>query len=419
MTAPAAPPARRAWKTPIALGLLGLLAFVVFGILGEPGARSTFGISTRADTVILDPVAVPSRAVGIILGLACMAIAAYSAWLTRAGRRTPGYLIAFFATAFVLAFLAWSVAGAQISFTGLLQGALALSVPLVFGALSGVLCERAGVINIGIEGQLLAGAFLAAVTASLTGSLFAGLVAAVVAGVLVGAVLAVFAIRYLVNQIIVGVVLNVLVLGVTNFLYGRLLSPESEVWNDPGKLSRIKIPFLGDIPVLGPILFNQSVIVYLMLAAVVVLHVGFFKTRWGLRVRAVGEHPEAADTLGINVNATRFRNVLLGGMMAGLGGAFFSISNVSGFSKEMSAGQGFIALAAMIFGRWTPVGALGAALLFGLANNLQSNLSIIRTTPIPGEFMAMLPYVVTIFAVAGLVGRVRAPAADGQPYVKG
>lgn len=404
-------------KAPIAFGLVGLLAFVVFGVLADPGAKSTFGISTRSDRITLDPVAVPAQIVGLFLGLLCLAIAAYAALLTRRRRQIPTRLTVLFVIAFFLGFLTWAVADAHISFTGLLQGALALSVPLVFGALSGVLCERAGVINIGIEGQLLAGAFLAAVTASLTGSLVAGLVAAVVAGGLVGAVLAVFAIRYLVNQIIVGVVLNVLVLGLTNFLYGRLLAPEGDVWNSPGKLSRIKIPLLGDIPVVGPVVFNQTVIVYLMFLAVIAVHIGLFKTRWGLRVRAVGEHPEAADTLGINVNVTRFRNVVLGGMMAGLGGAFFSISNVSGFSKEMSAGQGFIALAAMIFGRWTPFGAMGAALLFGLANNLQSNLGIIKT-PVPGEFMAMLPYLVTIFAVAGLVGRVRAPAADGQPYVK-
>jgi simple sugar transport system permease protein len=322
-----------------------------------------------------------------------------------------------FGVAFVLAFLVWAVAGAQISFTSLLSGTLALSVPIVFGALSGVLCERAGVINIAIEGQLLAGAFLSAVVASLTDSHLAGIVAAVVAGLLVAVVLAVFTIKYIVNQIIVGVVLNVLVLGMTNFLYGRLLAPDAATWNSPGRLSRIKIPVLGDIPVIGPVVFNQTIIVYLMYVAVIVVHVALFSTRWGLRVRAVGEHPQAADTLGIRVNAIRFRNVLLGGMVAGLGGAFFTIGNVGSFSKEMSAGQGFIALAAMIFGRWSPIGALGAALLFGFANNLQSVLGIIGT-PIPSEFMLMAPYLATIFAVAGLVGRVRAPAADGEPYVK-
>ena len=175
---------------------------------------------------------------------------------------------------------------------------------------------------------------------------------------------------------------------------------------------------LGDIPIIGPVFFDQSVVVYVMYAVVIVVQIALFRTRWGLRVRAVGEHPTAADTVGIQVNRTRFRNVLMGGAMAGLGGAFFTLGSVGAFGREMTAGQGFIALAAMIFGRWSPVGALFAALLFGFANNLQGVLGIIGT-PIPNEFMLMAPYLATIFAVAGLVGRVRAPAADGQPYIKG
>jgi len=230
--------------------------------------------------------------------------------------------------------------------------------------------------------------------------------------------LALFTIRYIVDQIIVGVVLNVLVIGLTGFLYSRVLAAEQDVWNQPGTFSRIKIPILGDIPVLGPVLFDQSIIVYLMYVAVAVVHVALFYTRWGLRVRAVGEHPTAADTVGIQVNRTRVKNVLMGGAMAGIGGAFFTLGSVGAFGREMTAGQGFIALAAMIFGRWSPIGALFAALLFGFANNLQSILGIIGT-PIPSQFMLMAPYLATIFAVAGLVGRVRAPAADGQPYIKG
>jgi general nucleoside transport system permease protein len=264
---------------------------------------------------------------------------------------------------------------------------------------------------------LLAGAFLSATVSSVTDSHLVGIVAAVVAGLLVAFVLAAFTITYFVNQIIVGVVLNVLVYGVTNFLYGRVLAPDLQTWNSPGRVPRIKIPILGDIPVIGPVVFNQTIIVYLMYATVIVIQIALFRTRWGLRVRAVGEHPQAADTLGIKVNSIRFRNVLLGGAVSGLGGAFLTLGNVGAFSKEMSAGQGFIALAALIFGRWSPIGALGAALLFGFASNLQNILGIIGT-PIPGEFMLMLPYVVTIVAVAGLVGRVQAPAADGVPYIK-
>jgi simple sugar transport system permease protein len=280
-----------------------------------------------------------------------------------------------------------------------------------------VLCERAGVINIAIEGQLLGGAFLSAVVASLTGDLVVGLIAAPIAGALVAWVLAAFAVRYVVDQIVVGVVLNVLVVGVTSFLYGSLLSEDQDRWNSPPVFGAVEIPLLSDIPVVGPVLFDQSIVVYLMYLTVAAVHVGLFRTRWGLRVRAVGEHPTAADTVGIRVNVVRFRNVLLGGAVAGLGGAFLTLGSVGAFSKEMSGGRGFIALAAMIFGRWSPLGSLAAALLFGFAYSVQSVLGVIGT-PVPSEFLLMAPYLATIFAVAGLVGRVRAPAADGVPYVK-
>lgn len=406
------------WKIPAVFGALALLAVLAFGVGGRSGLRSTFGISTGSDFVQIAPVAVPSRLAALLLAVLCVVLAGYSALLVRRARKVPGWLIATFAIAFVFAFLVWAIAGKLLPLTGLLQGTLLLAVPLVFGGLSGVLCERAGVVNIAIEGQLLAGAFLSAVVASLTDSLYLGLLAAPLAGLLVAVLLAVFTIRYLVDQIIVGVVLNVLVIGLTSFLYSRLLSPNQDSWNAPGTFSRIKIPVLGDIPVLGPVLFDQTVIVYLMYVVVAVIHLALFRTRWGLRVRAVGEHPTAADTVGIKVNATRFKNVLLGGLVAGLGGAFFTLGSVGAFGKEMTAGKGFIALAAMIFGRWSPIGALFAALLFGFADSLQGVLGIIGT-PIPSEFMLMAPYLATIFAVAGVVGRVRAPAADGVPYTKG
>jgi general nucleoside transport system permease protein len=293
-----------------------------------------------------------------------------------------------------------------------------LAVPLIFGSLSGVLCERSGVVNIAIEGQLLFGAFAAAVAGSLSGSAFVGLLAAAFAGVLVSLVLAVFSIKYIVNQVIVGVVLNVLVSGLTGFLFSTVLSRDSETWNSPPRLPTIEIPLLADIPVIGPILFSQTIVGYLMYVAVIVIYVALYHTKWGLRTRAVGEHPKAADTLGVKVNATRFWNVLLGGAVAGLGGAFFTLVAVSSFGRDMTAGQGYIALAALIFGRWNPIGAFLASLLFGFATNLQFVLSILGT-PVPNQFLAMLPYLVTIFAVAGLVGRSRAPLASGVPYVKG
>jgi ABC-type uncharacterized transport system permease subunit len=404
-------------KAPVSLSLFAAFALVAFGLLGPSGAVSTLAISLPGDDVQISPLELPSQATALVLSLLCVVLAAYSWWLAARRRLTPVWVTALFGVLWILAFLVWAVADKTMSLTGLLQGSLLLAVPLVFGSLSGVLCERAGVINIAIEGHLLAGAFLSAVVASLSGNLWLGLLAAPLAGLLVAMLLALFTVKYFVDQIIVGVVLNVLVIGVTGFLYGQLLVPYQDSWNSPGTFSPIKIPLLGDIPVIGPVLFNQSIIVYLMYVVVTVVHIALFKTRYGLRVRAVGEHPQAADTVGISVNFVRARNVLIAGMVAGLGGAFFTLGSVGAFGKEMTAGKGFIALAAMIFGRWTPIGALAAALLFGFADNLQSVLSIIGT-PIPSEFMLMAPYLATIFAVAGLVGKVRAPAADGKPYIK-
>lgn len=361
--------------------------------------------------------------IGWIASVAMLAVAGWSVWLAPRGRRLPRWAVAVFAVAFLVGFLVWIVAGGRdatpyISLAGLLAGAVTLAVPLVFGSLSGVLCERSGIVNIAIEGQLLMGAFSAAVGATVTGSVYAGLIAAAVAGALVSLVLAVVSIKYLVNQIIVGVVLNVLVVGLTNFLFSTLLTANPDGLNKPPHLGSLEIPVLADVPLIGPILFRQSLVGYLMYIAVIVVYVGLFHTRWGLRVRAVGEHPQAADTLGVNVNRTRFWNTLLGGAVAGIGGSFFTLVAVDAFSKEMSAGRGYIALAALIFGRWNPIGAFLASLLFGFADNLQSVITIIGS-PVPSQFMAMLPYVVTVFAVAGLVGRSRPPAMEGIPYVKG
>jgi simple sugar transport system permease protein len=213
-------------------------------------------------------------------------------------------------------------------------------------------------------------------------------------------------------------VLNVLVTGLTSFLYAQVLVPNAQALNSPPRFPRIPIPLLSDIPILGPVLFRQTIIIYVMYVAVALVYFGLFHTRWGLRLRAVGEHPTAADTVGIKVSATRFWNVSLAGAIAGIGGAFFTLGSVGAFNKEMTAGAGFIALAAVIFGRWDPLRATLAALLFGFASNLQNVLGVIGS-PVPSEFMLMLPYVVTIFAVAGLVGQVRGPAAAGKPYVKG
>ena len=312
----------------------------------------------------------------------------------------------------------WAAAGGLVPVTGLLFGAVSLSVPLIFGALGGVIGERVGVVNVAIEGQFLFGAFSAALLASITHNPFVGLIGAMAGGVLVAFVLAAFSIKYLVDQVIVGVVLNVLVTGLTGFLYGALLVPNEAELNRPVRFTRWEIPLLGEIPIIGPVLFNQTFIVYLMYATVAAVAWGLYRTRWGLRLRAVGEHPQAADTVGIKVNSSRFWNVSLAGAIAGIGGAYFTLVSVGQFTKEMTAGLGFIALAAVIFGRWDPIRATLAALLFGFATNLQNLLTVLRT-PIPSEFMLMLPYLVTIIAVAGFAGQIRGPAAAGKPYIKG
>jgi simple sugar transport system permease protein len=341
------------------------------------------------------------------------------AWLAVwRGLRVPVWFTTLFAIVFMIGFLTWAAVGDRpLLLTSLLLGAVTLSVPLIFGALGGVIGERAGVVNVAIEGQLLAGAFCSALVASSTGSMTLGLVAAAVAGVLVSFILAAFAIKYLVDQVIVGVVINVLVTGLTNFGYTKILAADPSHLNRRITLPNLPIPGLAQIPVIGPVFFDHSIIVYIAYVAVAGVWFGLFHTRWGLRVRAVGEHPKAADTVGINVNGTRFWNVSLAGAIAGLGGAFFTLGSVGIFTKEMTAGQGYIALAAVIFGRWDPIRATLAALLFGFATNLQNSLGIIGS-PVPSEFLLMLPYLVTIFAVAGLVGKSRAPAADGKPYVK-
>jgi ABC-type uncharacterized transport system permease subunit len=411
-------PAKR-WVAPITMGIVGLLSLLLFGFRTESGVSTTFSVATKTDFVKIPNIVVPSMATAILLSVVALAIAGYAAWCVSTSRRIAPWAIGVYGAAVLFALLTWAGAGKEgtaIQVTGLLLTAVVYSVPLVFGSLAGVLCERSGVINIAIEGQLLGGAFLAAIVASATGNPYLGLVVAPIAGALVGAVLALFAVKYWVNQIVVGVVLNVLVAGITNFFYSTLLKQNPDL-NQATPLPKLPIPGLSAIPVIGPTLFNHTLLVYLMYAAVAILSVMLFRSRWGLRVRAVGEHPKAADTVGIRVNRTRVRNTILGGAIAGLGGAFFTVSQGLAFGKEMTAGLGFIALAALILGRWRPVGAMFAALLFGFANSLKDQLGIIGSS-IPSQFLAMLPYLATILAVAGFVGHARPPAAEGTPYKK-
>lgn len=407
----------RHFKTPIVLGAVTVLLALLFLVVPRSGV-SRFRLSDADSALALPELGLPTGPTSWVLIALLVAASLWAFVLAWGYKRVPLWLIAAFGVLGVFAFLVWASAGGLVPVTSLLFGAVSLSVPLVFGALGGVIGERAGVVNVAIEGQLLLGAFSAALLSSITNNPFVGLFGAMVGGVLVSAVLAAFAIKYLVEQVIVGVVLNVLVSGLTGFLYGALLVPNENELNRPTRFTPIEIPVLSDIPVIGPVLFKQTFIVYLMFVTVAVVAWGLYRTKWGLRVRAVGEHPQAADTVGIKVNPTRFWNVLLAGAIAGIGGAYFTLVSVPQFGKDMTAGLGFIALAAVIFGRWDPIRAALAALLFGFATNLQNLLTILKT-PIPSEFMLMLPYVVTLLAVAGFAGQIKAPAADGKPYIKG
>ncbi|WP_345064831.1 ABC transporter permease [Leifsonia kafniensis] len=406
----------RSWKAPVSFGIITLLSLILFVVFSRPGV-SQFRLTAEANLIQLPVISFPTVATCVIITVLMAALTVLAALRVRSGHKVSLWLVALFGFLFLVNFLTWAGAGSSIPVYGLLLGTVALSAPLIFGALGGVISERSGVVNIAIEGQMLAGAFVSAMIASITRSPFLGLLGAMVAGMLVSFILAAFAIKYLVDQIIVGVVLNVLVLGLTNFLYSTVMTANPELLNSPPRFDRLPIPVLSEIPIIGPLLFQQTIIIYIMYVAIAAVWFGLYRTRWGLRVRAVGEHPQAADTVGIKVGLTRFWNVSLAGAVAGLGGAYFTLGSVGSFNKEMTAGAGFIALAAVIFGQWDPIKATLAALLFGFATNLQSVLGIIGS-PVPSEFMLMLPYIVTILAVAGFVGKSRGPAASGKPYIK-
>jgi simple sugar transport system permease protein len=399
------------------MAALFLVFTVVFYLNSDKTEGITFGFILGDEWKLINEWKVASKSgVIIFLLIALIGIGISYLQFRRKKNLSLGSLV--FGIGSIMAFLCWSAAGKFIPFTGLLQGAIMLSVPLIFGSMSGLLCEKSGVINIAIEGQLLFAAFVSAVVASFFQNTLLGLISAPIAGALVSLILAYFSIRFKVDQVILGFVINVLVLGLTNFFYTTLLIPYEDKWNMGGSFSPIQIPLLSKLPIIGPTLFNQTIIVYLMYVFVIFIQIALFKTKWGLRTRAIGELPIAADSVGIDVNRLRFKNVIIAGLVAGTGGAYFTVGAVGPFSQNMTAGAGFIALACLIFGKWTPRGAITAALFFGFANNLQGNLSIIGV-PIPSEFMLMVPYVATIIAVSGVVGRVRAPAADGIPYSRG
>ena len=408
---------RIGFKSPIVMGSVGLLVLLFFGLLGREG-EVAFEISRRTDAIQLPAIPVDSSLLGIFSGVLMLAIAAVSLSFSLKNKKTPLWLSAIYGLIGVTSLLGWLAAGTSVPIAFIAGTALVLAVPIMLGAMGGIMCERVGVTNIAIEAQLLTGAFMAAVVSSITDNFFLGIFSAMFAAALVSMVLAVFAIKYLAQQIIVGVVLNVLMIGITNFLYQQWLTEDGENVNFPGTLDIIRIPFLSDIPIIGPVLFENRITVFLALIIVPTLYFVLFKTKLGLRARAVGEHPLAADTVGINVGRTRFWWVTLGGMSAGLGGAALTIGNAGAFGREMSGGFGFIALAVVILGRWHPISAALAALLFGFSIILRVWAN--QVSPgIPTDFITMVPYIVTIIAVVGFVGQSRPPKALAVPYTKG
>jgi ABC-type uncharacterized transport system permease subunit len=403
----------------IILGLfLVVFAFLTFLLLPprSEGLTSTFVLtSLRSGVTIEAPdLVLPTWPTIFVIGIL---FALSGVWQLVRGFKHIGRVVAAGVGLMIAAFFVWATRGASINLTGMFVSSLVRATPIALAALSGLYSERSGVVNIAIEGMMLMGAFTSVVVGSITGSMFLGLVAGVLAGMLLALIHAVLSIRYLVDQIVSGAGLIILALGATSYLQRAVLNLNPEL-NQPGPaIPALPIPVLWKIPVIGPLLFNLSPVIYILFALLILTRILMDNTRWGLRVRSVGEHPEAADTLGINVFKTRYMSVLISGAVAGLAGAYMSIGSAGRFNEGMTAGKGFLGLAAMIFGNWNPGGAFFGSLIFGFFDSWQEKLALLQVG-VSGELLGMAPYLATMIVLAGFVGRSRMPAADGQPYEK-
>lgn len=394
--------------------VIGLFVIVILGLPIPGDVSSTYRLTSAGDQIKLPDIPLPSQLTVLLLGAI---IAGTGLYHGVRGFKTPTAVLALNLALLVFAFLTWSIRDAGINLTGLLVSTLQRAIPFLLGAMSGIMCERSGIINIAVEGMMLMAAFVSVVATNLAGgNVWVGLAAGLASGALLAGIHAVLSIQFKVDQIISGTGINIFAAGMTNYLALTLLE-QNESLNDSHTFPIVPIPFLSQIPVIGPIFFNANVIVYASLILMVLVNFLLYSTRWGLRTRAVGEHPKAADTLGVNVFRIRYTNVIFAGMLAALAGCFLTLASVGRFNKLMTNGRGFISLAAMIFGNWTPFGSFGASLIFGFADSLQIKLQILASG-IPSEFLLMAPYLATIIVLAGVVGRVRAPAAEGIPYEK-
>ena len=419
----AAPPLPKSARTRVIGGILvvlGVLTALVFGVGSVANAHSslTFNpVNLSSAPWSIGTLTLATRWTNIAIGLAMAALGVEV--IVRQPRR--GVMARFGAVAvlFLLALLFWAARSpgpSQVSFvnlTAILIGSSGVTMVLVFGSLSGVMCERSGVVNIAIEGQFVGGAFIGTMIASTTHSFIFGALAGAVIGGLLGLLLAFLALRYQSDQIIVGVVIVTMVSGLSSYLNLQVFTQFPQ-FNLGNLAPDLPIPLLSKIPVIGPVLFNQTGFFYLMLVLIGVVSFALFKTRYGLHVRAVGEHPHAAATVGINVARVRYINVVLGGAIAGIGGVAF-MATQGQFQPGYTSGLGYIALAAMIFGRWRPSGAVVASVIFGLSVYL-SYILVSYQVPVSIYILQMFPYIITIAVVSGLIGRVRAPAADGLPF---
>ncbi len=395
--------------------LTAVLIYFAFFSKTAVDAMTTFVMTPGGITVGTTPDwVVPSHTTLLIAMIACLAIGLFQV-IKGFGKATNG-MVGLVFLLLIFSFLTWQASGKSLNLGGMLSSAVSMAVPITLGAFSGILCERAGVVNIAIEGMMLMGSMVGALVGSVTHSVWLGLLMGILAAVLLAALHAVLSIKYKIDQIISGTVINIFSTGMTSFLSQKFLQVHQNL-NNPPMFTRVEIPALASIPLVGPILFNTNFFVYVMFILVFVLQWALFSTRWGLRHRAVGEHPKAADTLGIDVIRTRYIAVLLGGVVAGLAGTFLTLGSVGRFDEGMTAGKGFIGLAAMIFGNYNPFGALGAGMLFGFADSLGSKLSLLGSA-IPSQFMSMAPYLITMIVLAGFVGKGHVPAADGVAYDK-
>ncbi len=362
------------------------------------GKSGRFDISTQSSLILMGAVLVVASGVSLL----------------RRSEPLVAPLLILDTVVAILALLTAAASGRSIDLVGLMASSLRLCTPIALGSMAGIFCERSGVINIAIEGMMLAGAAFGFGFFLLTKNIWLGVGMAMLVGATMSSLHALLSIRFKTDQIISGTVINILAVGASGFLRRAYLINAFFVGE---VLPLIKVPVLSDIPVVGPIFFQQRPTIYAMMILVILTHVMLFYTPWGLRTRAVGEHPRAADTVGINVNRMRYINVFISGLIAGIGGAWFSLETVGSFEDLMTNGKGFIALAAMIFGKWTPFGAFLGAFLFGFADALQIKLQILDVA-VPSQFLLMAPYIVTIVVLTGIIGRATPPAAIGQPYEK-